>query len=539
MTTITTERSPVLLRATSMTGGSPRLSLKREISPPSAIDPQLLNHICDRLNQLDSTVHELRSSVLTKESYADRRNREDEFLRREFDSQRVRIDTVGGKTRSDLNQVKTDLSHLVTEIVQLRSNFNQLSSKDGYRDSDLTRIHDHLDQLHLDVQRMHSELCLTRTDLSQEQSIVSQLRLDVLTLQREARQQFGDMISRFDILDSRMKHMDRIRFNSLAHTAHAPITPVPVIDVDGSIRFPDYFPQSVWKFWCLKKMNRVHRLVELAEFYQLEGYQYWSRMAIPHESTFATDGYLSDDSDSSELPSDITRTEAARLYPEACHQALAATLGLVYYKIRNEMGEGRPSHLMSTHVAPKRHHEEAGSAHSSPRRRKMPRRSQDGMSISGSASASAPHKIITSYMAAQAGDAKSVVSEGLDKLVWNVDQTQISEETMSKFSDFVKDEPNALLLLQALEHGRIKLQPSHLERTRLSPTETSSKRSYRSAKREVQGSALAEAKSDDFHNEMNTVPTEIMSPRSASKWEAEQEDEEDGPPSSSPPEAKE
>ncbi|EGD85509.1 hypothetical protein H112_06415 [Trichophyton rubrum D6] len=536
MTTITTERSPVLLRATSMTGGSPRLSLKREISPPSAVDSQLLNHICDRLNQLDTTIHELRSSVLTKESYADRRNREDEFLRREFDNQRVRIDTVGGKTRSDLNQVKTDISQLVTEIVQLRSNFNQLSSKDGYRDSDLSRLHDHLDQLHLDVQRMHSELCLTRTDLSQEQSIVSQLRLDVLTLQREARQQFGDMISRFDVLDSRMKHMDRIRFNSLAITAHAPITPVPVIDVDGSIRFPSYFPRTVWNFWCLKKMNRAHRLVELAEFYQLEGYQYWSRMANPQESTFATDGYMSDDSDSSELPSDITRSEAARLYPEACHQALAATLGLVYYKIRNEMGEGRHSHLMPAHAAPKRTQEEVVSPQSSPRRRKVARRSQDIASPTGSA---LPHKIITNFMTAPAGDAKSIVSEGLDKLVWNVEQTQISEETMSKFSDFVRDEPNALLLLQALERGRIKLQPSHMERARVSPTETSSKRSFRSAKRGLHESGLGEAKSDDFASEMNTVPTEIMSPHSASRSEAEQEDEDEAPPSSSPPEAKE
>ncbi|KAM5477040.1 hypothetical protein MauCBS54593_000311 [Microsporum audouinii] len=530
MTTITTERSPVLLRATSMTGGSPRLSLKREISPPSVSDPQLL-HIHERLNQLDAKVFDLRSSALTKESYVDRRNKEDEFLRREFDHQRAiaaSIEAVVGKTRSDISQLKTlktDLSCLGAEIFQLRTSVNHISSKDGFLHSDITQIRTHLDQLQHDVQRMHSDVCSARIDVSGVQASVSQLKIDLMTMQRDTRQQF--------------KHMDRIRFNSLAITAHAPITPVPVISDDGSIKFPGYFPRTVWNFWCLKKMNRVHRLVELAEFYQLEGYQYWSRMAIPHESTFATDGYLSDDSDSSELPSDITRTEAARLYPEACHQALAATLGLVYYKIRNEMGEGRPSHLMSTHVAPKRHHEEAGSAHSSPRRRKMPRRSQDGMSISGSASASVPHKIITSYMTAQAGDAKSVVSEGLDKLVWNVDQTQISEETMSKFSDFVKDEPNALLLLQALEHGRIKLQPSHLERTRLSPTETSSKRSYRSAKREVQGSALAEAKSDDFHNEMNTVPTEIMSPRSASKWEAEQEDEEDGPPSSSPPEAKE
>ncbi|EFE43822.1 conserved hypothetical protein [Trichophyton verrucosum HKI 0517] len=528
MTTITTERSPVLLRATSMTGGSPRLSLKREISPPSASDPQLL-HIHERLNQLDAKVFDLRSSALTKESYVDRRNKEDEFLRREFDHQRAitaSIEAVVGKTRSDvshLKSLKTDLSCLGAEIFQLRTSVNHISSKDGFLHSDITQIRSHLDQLQHDVQRMHSDVCSTRIDVSGVQASVSQLKIDLMTMQRDTRQQF--------------KHMDRIRFNSLAITAHAPITPVPVIGDDGSIKFPSYFPRTVWNFWCLKKMNRAHRLVELAEFYQLEGYQYWSRMASPHESTFAADGYMSDDSDSSELPSDITRSEAARLYPEACHQALAATLGLVYYKIRNEMGEGRHSHLMPAHAAaPKRTQEEIVSPQSSPRRRKVARRSQDIASPTGSA---LPHKIITNFMTAPAGDAKSIVSEGLDKLVWNVEQTQISEETMSKFSDFVRDEPNALLLLQALERGRIKLQPSHMERARVSPTETSSKRSFRSAKRGPHESGLGEAKSDDFPSEMNTVPTEIMSPHSASRSEAEQEDEDEAPPSSSPPEAKE
>ncbi|KAK2831952.1 hypothetical protein FQN49_007006, partial [Arthroderma sp. PD_2] len=396
MTTITTERSPVLLRATSMTGGSPRLSLKREITPPSASDPQLY-HIHERLNQLDAKVFDLRSSTLTKESYVDRRNKEDEFLRREFDHQRAitaSIDAVVGKTRADVSQLKTlktDLSCLGAEIFQLRTSVNHISSKDGFLHSDITQIRTHLDQLQQDVQRMHSDVCSTRIDVSGVQASVSQLKIDLMTMQRDTRQQF--------------KHMDRIRFNSLAITAHAPITPVPVIHDDGSIGFPDYFPRTVWKFWCLKKLNRVHRLVELAEFYQLEGYQYWSRMALPHESAFPSDGYMSDDSDSSELPSDITRSEAARLYPEACHQALAATLGLVYYKIRNEMGEGRHSHLMPATVAPKRHQDEVGSMHSSSKHRKMARRSQDAISpIAGNADATVPHKIVTNYMTAQAGD---------------------------------------------------------------------------------------------------------------------------------------
>jgi hypothetical protein len=53
-----------------------------------------------------------------------------------------------------------------------------------------------------------------------------------------------------------MKHSERVRFNSLAHTTHAPITPVPYVEEDGSLQWPEYFPRTVWWFWCLKKRSR-------------------------------------------------------------------------------------------------------------------------------------------------------------------------------------------------------------------------------------------------------------------------------------------
>ena len=82
----------------------------------------------------------------------------------------------------------------------------------------------------------------------------------------------------------------------------------------------------------------VHRLVELAEFYQLGGYQDWSRM---QQTDICADSDSSDSSDSSDGSSIISREEAVRRFPDTARQALAATLGLVYYKIRNEVGEGR------------------------------------------------------------------------------------------------------------------------------------------------------------------------------------------------------
>ncbi|QSS58827.1 hypothetical protein I7I51_08256 [Histoplasma capsulatum] len=188
-------------------------------------------------------------------------------------------------------------------MLQLRTHVSQLGSKEAYLQSDITQLQSDVNQLQLDVQKLHTDVCATRTDLSQIQTIVSQLRIDLMTLQRETSQNFGLVFSRFSAMESRMKHMERTRFNSLAQTIHAPITPVPLVEDDGSVRWPEYFPRTVWKFWCLKKRNRIHRLVELAGFYELEGYQYWGRMPHAHDSTFATDGNMSDSSDSSDLPS--------------------------------------------------------------------------------------------------------------------------------------------------------------------------------------------------------------------------------------------
>ena len=123
------------------------------------------------LSHLDDRVRLLQSTVLTKEDYVDRRNRENEHIRRELDTHRATSD------------------------------------------------------------RIEHNVAALRSDVDQK----------------------------FHQLKSRMEHSDRVRFNSLAHTAHAPISPVPVIADAGSPEWPKYFPRTVWKFWCLKNRSRGTR----------------------------------------------------------------------------------------------------------------------------------------------------------------------------------------------------------------------------------------------------------------------------------------
>ncbi|OJJ51113.1 hypothetical protein ASPZODRAFT_127126 [Penicilliopsis zonata CBS 506.65] len=473
--TTTLERSLSRTSSLSMSMSSPRLSVRREVTPPVASDPAL-SHIYDRINLLDSRFLELRSSVLTKDGYADRRNREDDHIRREFDANRAI------STRIDLNVValRTDVDQLKSGVFQLKSSIGQSGTETGFLRSDVDRLQKNVDQVHEDIEQLSTDVCGCRVEISKLHAAISQLRTDLLTLQHETSRHFNNVFNRFSLMESRMKHMERVRFNSLAHTVHAPITPVPVVEEDGALQWPEYFPRTVWRFWCLKKRSRLHRLVELAEFYQLGGYQYWCRMH-QEDGPFGSD---TDSSDSSDLPSNLNRAEAVRMYPEAAHQALAATLGLVYYKIRNEVGEAPNTHVRP----PKRPQEEAVSVSSSSKQKpvKMPRRP--------TMSPTMLHKLITGPSL----ESKSLASEESDKLGWNP-HSDASDDAMSKLRGIVSDEIGTLL--RALERGHLKLKPSRSEQ--MSPVE--SKASFSNKKPPAEA-----APEDDARSVPDTVATELI-----------------------------
>ncbi|PWY94206.1 hypothetical protein BO94DRAFT_324695 [Aspergillus sclerotioniger CBS 115572] len=471
--TTTLERSLSRTSSMSIPVSSPRLSLIHESTPPALTDPTL-SHIHDRLTLLDSRLLELRSSVLTKDGYVDRRNREDEHIRREFEANR------SVSNRIDLNVValKTDFDQLKSGISQLKSSIGQNGNETVFLRSDVDRLSKNVDQIQSDIEHLQTDVCGCRVEISKLHATISQLRTDLITLQHETSRHLTSVFNRFSLIEARMKHSERVRFNSLAHTTHAPITPVPVVEDAGSLQWPEYFPRTVWRFWCLKKRSRINRLVQLAEFYQLGGYEYWGRMH-QEQSLFASD---SDSSDSSDYPSNLSRAEAVRLYPEAAHQALAATLGLVYYKIRNEVGEAPNAAIPRP---PKRQQEEVVSATSSTKGKPVK------MARPPTMSPTTLKRLVTGPSL----ESKSLTSEESDKLGWNA-HSDMSDDTMSKLRGIVSDEVGTLL--RALERGRIRLKSNRSERTNLSPTE--SKASSRNGKA-IEG---------DEPTLPNTIATEIV-----------------------------
>lgn len=200
-----------------------------------------------------------------------------------------------------------------------------------------------------------------------------------------------------------------------------------------------------------------------------------------------TDGMFGSDSessDSSDCPSSLSRVEAVRQFPEAAHQALAATLGLVYYKIRNEVGDNPLSPIQRP---PKRQQEEVASVSSSSKQKpvKMPRRPNN-------LSPTALHRLFTGPSL----ESKSSTSEESDKLGWNA-QSEVSDDAMSKLRGIVSEEVGTIL--RALERGRLKMKPSRSERMEMSPTGST-------------GSSRGKAPAKDVEATMaSTVPTEIVS----------------------------
>ncbi|KAJ5754954.1 hypothetical protein N7533_004497 [Penicillium manginii] len=482
MTTL--ERSLSCTSSASLSMSSPRLSVRRETTPPR--NELSLTHLHDRMNQLDSRVLELRSNVLTKEGYVDRRNREDEHIRREFENQRIishRIDLNVVALRSDVDQIKTS-------IFQLKSSIGQSGTETVFLRGDVDRLQKSVEQLQIDADQMRSDICASRIDISKLQSTANQLRTDLINIEHKLTRQMHAMETslhmRMDSMESRMRHSERVRFNSLAHTIHAPINPVPVILDDGSLEWPKYFPRTVWRFWCLKKRSRVHRLVELAEFYQLGGYQDWCRMNAT--DLFADD---SDSSSSSDGSNNLTREEAVRHFPEAAHQALAATLGLIYYKIRNEVGDGPTGHAPIARPL-KRQQDDVTSTSTSSKSKpvKIPRRP--------SVSDTFLHRLITGPSIASKS---STSGEEMDKLGWNP-FSDVSDDAMSKLRSI--DPQDIGNVLRALEQGRLKMKPSGSEKAAMSPTD--SKASHR-----VEKTSAPEPTAQDIPTIPNTVPTQPIS----------------------------
>lgn len=172
--TATFERSLSRASNISIPISSPQLSINRDVTPTWESDSSIA-HLYTRVDHLEAT-------VLTRDEYVDRRNKEDQHIRREFKAQRSMLERIEGDVKG--------------------------------------------------------------------------LKKDMASFRKEVNEQFCVIGQRFATFEQNYTIMDKVRFNSISTSLHAPIQKIPRVNEDGTFRYPKRFPSNVWQFWCLLKPNK-------------------------------------------------------------------------------------------------------------------------------------------------------------------------------------------------------------------------------------------------------------------------------------------
>ena len=249
-----------------------------DLSPPAMTDRTLIS-FSERLDELHARLNELRSAVLTRDEYVDRRNREDEHIKREFHKLHHANEKILSITKSleesiariskDFASLRSDVERMDRKMVGMMANINVVAGdmtdmRKRMFDLEIgilglkgkvSQIEDDVSVLREDVSDLKQNVTVLRTDVSGVKDDVSDIKQNV----SELKQGFAVLkrdFSGLKRLESRFDISDRIRFNSLACGIHAPISIVPRFDENGIAHYPKYFPSTVWRFWCLKKPKR-------------------------------------------------------------------------------------------------------------------------------------------------------------------------------------------------------------------------------------------------------------------------------------------
>lgn len=242
----------------------------RDLSP-AMTDPTLLS-FSERLDELYARLNELQSIVLTRDEYVERRNREDEHIKREFYKLHHTNEKILSNTKSvneSITRISKDFASLQSDVERMDKKMVGVMTNGNVMAGDMTDMRKRMFDLEIGILGLKGKVSQIEDDVSVLRDDVSELKQNVSALKGDVsdmRQNVSDLKQDFSVLrkdfsglrrlESRFDISDRIRFNSLACGIHAPISIVPRFDENGIPHYPKYFPSTVWRFWCLKKPKR-------------------------------------------------------------------------------------------------------------------------------------------------------------------------------------------------------------------------------------------------------------------------------------------
>ncbi|KAJ6036747.1 hypothetical protein N7540_001026 [Penicillium herquei] len=90
---------------------------------------------------------------------------------------------------------------------------------------------------------VRSDSSAWRIEISKLKTIKNNIRTDMITLGYYCSK--SHLGTGMNAIESRIKHADRVRFNSLAHILRAPINSIPLLLYDSTLGWPKLFPRTV------------------------------------------------------------------------------------------------------------------------------------------------------------------------------------------------------------------------------------------------------------------------------------------------------
>ncbi|KAF4634478.1 hypothetical protein G7Y89_g3628 [Cudoniella acicularis] len=261
---------------------------------------------------------QVNSRFITEDDYILHRHKQDEDIRKEFQTQRSLIE-IGN------NELQDGISTLQHEFNDKLCTVNDtLSGRLGELNNELGRVKEDLRDLKKEVGQVKEEVGQVKEEVGQVKEEVGQVKEEV-----------GQVKEKVGEIEARLNWMEGQRHNGSRKLPYHDIASIGVYRPNIGFKTPQYFPRSVKEFWSLQFPRNEKKLLYLVRFYDIQGFEYWGRPLYPTSASDSNDE-SSDESDSLSDPSQqhLSIEDAVRKYPGIAIDELASRLGLVFQDIR-------------------------------------------------------------------------------------------------------------------------------------------------------------------------------------------------------------
>lgn len=179
----------------------------RDLSP-AMTDPTLLS-FSERLDELYARLNELQSIVLTRDEYVERRNREDEHIKREFYKLHHTNEKILSNTKSvneSITRISKDFASLQSDVERMDKKMVGVMTNGNVMAGDMTDMRKRMFDLEIGILGLKGKVSQIEDDVSVLRDDVSELKQNVSALKGDVsdmRQNVSDLKQDFSVVVTR------------------------------------------------------------------------------------------------------------------------------------------------------------------------------------------------------------------------------------------------------------------------------------------------------------------------------------------------